>query len=358
MWNRAQLKDKAKFALKHNYWKCVLVALLVGLFAGSTSTTLMSDVTEEIDSLLEEDEINTSDVEYSDQYEAEDNSDDYWEGYYDGYFGDEDENLSQDYADGYRDGLLDKGEAGNTSADDIFDLTGESPGFGIGVAIAFIGIFILIYIVIVAISLVWSAFILNPLQMGCNRFFFIGLNRPAQIKEVAFGFDHNYKNIMKILFSRSLYTILWSMLFWIPGIVKSYEYRMIPYLLAENPNLTKEQAFAMSKQMMSGNKWKAFVLDLSFIGWDLLSMCTLGILDTFYVAPYKHLTNAALYEQLSLINGRPAFAVQQPNMGAPVQPQPMQMNPFAQSEPQVAQPQSQATSQPQVQPEAFVAPEE
>lgn len=71
---------------------------------------------------------------------------------------------------------------------------------------------------------------------------------------------------------------------------------MIPYLLADNPQMTKEQAFAESKRMMQGQKWKAFVLDLSFIGWYILSGLTLGILAIFYVSPYVNATHAALYE--------------------------------------------------------------
>ena len=86
-------------------------------------------------------------------------------------------------------------------------------------------------------------------------------------------------------------------------------------MLAENPNLTKEQAFAQSKQMMNGQKWEAFVLDLSFIGWDLLSAMTLGILSIFYVEPYRNLTFAALYEELSLVHGRPAFSQQASRVG-------------------------------------------
>ena len=82
---------------------------------------------------------------------------------------------------------------------------------------------------------------------------------------------------------------------------------MIPYLLAENPNLTGEEAFALSKQMMNGQKWNAFVLDLSFIGWNILSGFTLGILSALYVQPYKNFTNAALYEELSIVHGRPAY---------------------------------------------------
>ena len=73
---------------------------------------------------------------------------------------------------------------------------------------------------------------------------------------------------------------------------------MIPYLLADNPQMTKEEAFAESKSMMQGQKWKAFVLDLSFIGWDILSGMTMGILGIFYVQPYKDGTHAALYEAL------------------------------------------------------------
>lgn len=311
MWNRAQLKEKAKFALKHNYWKTILVSMMLAIVVGSSSGVSF-DLTEEIEAFLEEDTM--SDLEYSSQYDDDDNSEEYWEGYYDGYFGDENEYSSRDYADGYNDGLLDKDVESTVSWGGILDYAEESPAYAIGVGIVIVGIVVVLCMFVLVISFVWSAFIYNPLEMGCNRFFFITLNQKAEVKEVAFAFDHNYKNVIKILFFRTLYTTLWGLLFWIPGIIKSYEYRMIPYLLAENPNLTKEQAFAMSKQMMSGNKWSAFVLDLSFLGWDLLSICTLGILGTFYVAPYENLTNAALYEELSLIHGRPAFAAKQSNM--------------------------------------------
>ena len=76
---------------------------------------------------------------------------------------------------------------------------------------------------------------------------------------------------------------------------------MIPYLLADNPQMTKEQAFAESKRMMQGQKWKAFVLDLSFIGWFILTAITCGILGVFYVNPYKYMTDAELYVALKEI---------------------------------------------------------
>ena len=139
---------------------------------------------------------------------------------------------------------------------------------------------------------------LNPLEVGTYRFFTRNLNQKAEVKEVAFGFDNNYRETVKTMFWRDIYTLLWGLLLIIPGIVKAYEYRMIPYLLADDPTMTKDRAFAESKRMMTGNKWRAFVLDLSFIGWYLLALPTLGLVTIFYASPYKKMTDAALYEKL------------------------------------------------------------
>ena len=85
------------------------------------------------------------------------------------------------------------------------------------------------------------------------------------------------------------------MLFVIPGIIKAYEYRMIPFILAENPDIKMEDAFALSKRMMDNEKLNAFVLDISFIGWMILGALSCGIFHIFYVNPYYQLTNAELY---------------------------------------------------------------
>ena len=84
----------------------------------------------------------------------------------------------------------------------------------------------------------------------------------------------------------------------IPGIIKAYEYLMVPYIIADDPNIDRRTAFRLSAQMMYGNKLNAFVLSLSFIGWELLSALTFGVLELFYVGPYRELTYAALYEKL------------------------------------------------------------
>jgi uncharacterized membrane protein len=143
--------------------------------------------------------------------------------------------------------------------------------------------------------------------MGCRRFFLLNLNQPASVNSIGYAFDHGYINTVKTLFIRDLKVIGWGLLFVIPGIVKSYEYQMIPYLLAEDPTMSTRDAFAKSREMMTGNKWKSFVLDLSFIGWELLSVITLGLVGVFYANPYMQQTNAALYETLRYGNGTPNF---------------------------------------------------
>lgn len=157
----------------------------------------------------------------------------------------------------------------------------------------------------IIVAFLISFFVLNPIEVGTKRFFLKSLTEDTEIKELLFAFDHGYKNVVKVLFKRDIKVILWSLLFIIPGIVKSYEYRMIPYLLAENPELTEEEAFRYSRQMMYEQKLETFVLDLSFIGWDLLSGITVGIVGLFYVQPYANLTNAALYDTLSTNHGHP-----------------------------------------------------
>lgn len=74
-----------------------------------------------------------------------------------------------------------------------------------------------------------------------------------------------------------------------------YEYRMIPYILAENPKIKRKKAFKLSKEMMKHNKWRAFVLDLSFIGWEIASIFTFGMINLLYANPYRAATSTELY---------------------------------------------------------------
>jgi uncharacterized membrane protein len=108
----------------------------------------------------------------------------------------------------------------------------------------------------------------------------------------------------------SLYTFLWSLLFIIPGIIKSYSYAMTPYILLDRPELSATDAIKESEKMMDGHKMDLFILDLSFIGWVLLSMLTCGIL-VLYVEPYMMATKAAFYLELKGPDPVPAAEEQQ-----------------------------------------------
>lgn len=98
-------------------------------------------------------------------------------------------------------------------------------------------------------------------------------------------------------FLRKLYILLWSLLFIIPGIIKSYAYAMTPFLLAENPNLTASQAIRLSEELMDGHKTDLFVLELTFLGWDILAVLTLN-LGNIALNPYKNAAYAAFYRQI------------------------------------------------------------
>ena len=274
MWNRAELKGKAKFSFKRNYWKSVLISLLLALIVGGGGTGAGSFSRGLSDGVSGSDESYTDDYDYNDGDYDDDSYDD--ESEYD---------IIRDFSNGFAEGFQDGASHGHSGT-----------AFA---ALAIFGLpFIIIFLILMSVVILLDVFICNPIEVGCKRFYVRNLNESAQVGNVGFAFDNHYKNITKTMFFRDLYTILWTLLFIIPGIVKSYEYQMIPYLLAENPQMSREQAFAESKRMMSGQKWRAFVLDLSFIGWNILSAITLGILGIFYVQPYMDATHAALYEAL------------------------------------------------------------
>ena len=93
------------------------------------------------------------------------------------------------------------------------------------------------------------------------------------------------------------YIFLWSLLLAIPGIYKYYQYRFVPYIISDKPNLTAKNALAASREMTRGNKFKIFLLDLSFIGWYLLGLLALFV-GVFFVMPYHEAAIAKLYNQL------------------------------------------------------------
>ena len=150
--------------------------------------------------------------------------------------------------------------------------------------------------VVILIVLVAKVFVGNLLKMGGYRFFILNQTAQPGIGTLLDGFrSGHYVNIVLTMFLRDLFTTLWSLLLVVPGIVKHYEYLMVPYIIAENPAMDYKEAFQISKQMMDGEKMEAFIMDLSFLGWHLLSAVTCGLLAIFYVNPYVQASFAEMY---------------------------------------------------------------
>ncbi len=103
--------------------------------------------------------------------------------------------------------------------------------------------------------------------------------------------------VLRIL--TSIFTALWSILFIIPGIVAGYSYAMAPYILAENPQMSANEAIRASKELMRGHKWRLFCLDMSFIGWHLLTLVTFG-LSELVIGPYQAQAHAVFYKNLNV----------------------------------------------------------
>ncbi len=95
----------------------------------------------------------------------------------------------------------------------------------------------------------------------------------------------------------NLFAFLWGLTI-AGGIIKHYSYYLVPCILAENPAVGTMEAITLSRKMMKGHKWECFVLELSFLGWELLGILTMGISDIFFTAPYKVAVMGEYYAEL------------------------------------------------------------
>lgn len=240
MWNRIQLKERGKIAFQRNYWKCVLVAFVMMIALGGSSAVSSGTIRQRFD-------IN---------YTINDN------GHVFGYYSEH-----------------------------------GSHTYGVPL-IVYIMIFMTVLMIAVISALV-NILICMPIEVGGCRFFMENTSYPSSPDRLGYAFKKGfYGKVVLTLFLRQLYIFLWTLLFIVPGFIKAYEYRLVPYLLADDPNMPRQDAFRISREMMDGNKWAAFVLDLSFFGWEILSACTCGILGIFYVNPYVYATNTELFLEL------------------------------------------------------------
>ena len=284
MWDRKELKARGKAAFKANYWKCVLVGFLLAAFVMGTSASLnytfkrTSDTMQTADTL---EAMNTPvDITTTEDGQIIINGEEYGT---------------------IQDAVNAVGELENMNPEDIaavnaFLTAMQDPETQAALGVMVIAVLSALAFIALIASLI-RIFVTNPLEIGCRGFFLRNTEEPAEMNELGVGFHPYFHNVGALLL-RDVFIALWSLLFVIPGCIKHYSYRMVPYILAENPEISGKEAITLSRQMMDGHKWNAFVLDLSFIGWAILSSVTLGLAGIFYVNPYKYCTDAELYQAL------------------------------------------------------------
>ena len=234
MIDRKELKEKAKVAFTSNYWKCVLVSFLLMLITGTTFSVSARTTTTNATSATE----------------------------------------TQDFSE-------------------LIEAMKANPEV---VAIV-LGVIFTIILIVFAVSSLVDAFLTNPLEMGCKSFFLKNSEDTSTgLDPVKDGFEPNYIRNVKTLFLKDLYILLWCLLLIVPGIIKSLSYQLVPYILAEDPDIQPKDALKKSEEMMMGHKKEAFILDLSFFLWNILSALTVGVAHIFYVGPYERATDAEFYK--------------------------------------------------------------
>ncbi len=269
MWDRKELKAKGKAAYRANRIMCIIAALLLMIAsgAGGTAGSVGSSW-----SNVEKNLNNNSNYSQDAEELFEDIG---------------------DYGDDYYDGSTDYGMEEFSNSRSLL-------------APALIAVIVVVVLIAVAFGMAIGVFLLNPLQVGTQKFF---VDNAADQKtslnknNIGLAFSENYIKVVGSMFTTGLFTALWCLLLIFPGIYKAYCWRLVPYIISENPTIKGAEARKQSAEMMDGSKWASFVLDLSFLGWKILGAFTLGILNIIFTNPYQAATNAELYLTLS---GRPS----------------------------------------------------
>lgn len=287
MWKRKDLKEKARKVVKKNYWTAIIVCFLIAIFTGEFGTSIIWKTDDsfdpnyaiEQDNMIIENKTNEEKIQEAqkESQELEEKKSDLnnvelkiWDAVQTNF-----NSLikSQKYIFRIWDAI------------EMFNINQVYLGIGL-IVMAFMA---LVYIIILA----------EPLTVGEKRYFIKARKgEDTKVGIMAEVFKKGFwKNIAITMIFRDIYNWLWFITI-IGGFIKLYEYKMIPYILADNPKIERKKAFELSKQMMRGNKWKAFILDFSFMFWNILSILTFGILNILYVNPYKVATSTELYEVL------------------------------------------------------------
>lgn len=282
MWTRKGLKKKAQAAMKQNFWRMVSVCFLIAMLttAYPLSTAFLNT---HIPALSPDSSASTTPVVEETASGILNESITYF------FHNTELSHFTKSAAAKYIDFLLNLYSDSTSALLAVLHTVNTFFSEHLPIASIFLGIGVIF-------ALLYKIFINNLLLIGEKRFFLESRNyKDTRISKIFFLYKlHFIKNPAYVMFFRSLYQYLWNLTI-IGGIYKHYEYSMIPYILAENPKISKKNAFYLSKQLMQHNKRKLFLIDLSFIGWKILSIFTLGLVDFLYANPYIMTCKAEFY---------------------------------------------------------------
>lgn len=291
MWKRKELKKQAKQTIKKNYWTavvvCFLIAILTGEFGASINgnsakeESLSPDYAIMQNQLIMNEQIKQEEVQKVQERQQKI---------------EEFKNSLTDMQLGIANGVNTNINSMTRSQKYIFKIWDAIKLFMANQTVLAVGLILasitaILYLILIA----------EPLIVAERKYFLTarkGENTRMGVMKEIFR-RGSWSNVALIMLLKNIYNFLWFLTI-IGGFIKAYEYRMIPYILAENPQMDRKEVFKKSKEMMKGNKWRTFILDVSFIGWIILSILTWGLVGIFYVNPYRVATSAELYEKLKL----------------------------------------------------------
>lgn len=286
MWKRKDLKNKARKVVKKNYWTALVVCFLLALFTSEFGTSIIGiwqggdsidpNYVVKQENIVENNDMAEEKLDKIEEQEAkleEKKS----------LLGEVELRILRLIELNVNN--LIKSEKYIFRVWDAIELFGIKET-GLGVGIILIAIIALAYIIMIA----------EPLKVAGKKYFLEARedeNTKMGVMKEIFK-KGNWKNVTITMLIKNIYNLLWFLTI-IGGIIKFYEYRMIPYILADNPKISRKEAFRLSKEMMRHNKWRSFILDFTFILWNILSLATFGFLNILYVNPYQAATSAELY---------------------------------------------------------------
>lgn len=291
MWKRKELKKQAKQTIKKNYWTAVVVCFLIAILTGEFGASINGNSAKE-ENLSPDYAIMQNQLIMNEQIKQEEVQK-----------VQEKQQKVEEFKNSLTDMQLRVANGVNTNINSmtrsqkyIFKIWDAIKLFMANQTVLAVGL-----VIASIIAILYLILIAEPLIVAERKYFLTardGENTRMGVMKEVFR-RGSWSNVALIMLLKNIYNFLWFFTI-IGGFIKAYEYRMIPYILAENPKMDRKEVFKKSKEMMKGNKWRTFILDVSFIGWIILSVLTGGLLGIFYVNPYRVATSVELYEKLKL----------------------------------------------------------